>query len=76
MFIISLGSLVNVTFDNMGGNAALGFAKSFSATYFCRTCINPKEITQNLTVDVPSSWRNRLNYAVALNVIKSSANVC
>lgn len=74
-FVISIGSIANVAFDNMGGNASLGFAKSFSATYFCRACINSKEKTQHLTVDVPSSHRNRSNYGDALNVIKNSTSV-
>lgn len=59
----------------MGGNASLGFAKSFSATYFCRACMNSKENTQKLTVDVPSSHRNRSNYSDALEAVKASANV-
>jgi hypothetical protein len=32
------GTLVSVTFDNLGANSMLGFAESFSATYCCRIC--------------------------------------
>lgn len=75
IFRLFIGSIVNVAFDNMGGNAVLGFAKSFSATYFCRACLNSKQKTQYLTVDVPTSHRNRSNYTDALNVVKTSVNV-
>lgn len=69
---IILGTLVNITFDNMGGNAALGFARSFSAMYFCRNCLSSNRETKYLTVDVTSSHRNEHNYKDALEFIKKS----
>lgn len=56
----------------MGGNAALGFARSFSAMYFCRNCLSSNKETKYLTVDVTSSHRNEHNYEDALEVIKKS----
>lgn len=59
----------------MGINASLGFAKSFSAIYHCRACINPNSETQKLTVEVPDTHRNRMNYAEALDRIEESTTV-
>lgn len=59
----------------MGLNASLGFSKSFSATYFCRACTSSKEHTKYLTVDEPSSHRDRSTYEDAIEVIKTSVNV-
>lgn len=30
--------LVNISGDNLGANTVLGFSKSLSATYYCRSC--------------------------------------
>lgn len=32
------GFIVQVSFDNLGGNTIFGFTKSFNATYYCRIC--------------------------------------
>lgn len=67
-----IGTLVNLTYDNLGGNYAYGLAKSFSAIYFCRMCLCTKEETQRLTVDLPEKYRNKSNYNEALHTINET----
>ncbi|XP_031334990.1 uncharacterized protein LOC116164880 [Photinus pyralis] len=40
------GTLVALSFDNLGGNALMGMVESFSANYFCRMCLMHKSDTQ------------------------------
>lgn len=36
------GTLVQVSFDNLGGNGIFGFVTCFQANYYCRICFCPK----------------------------------
>ena len=38
-----LGSVIQVTGDNLGLHGMFGYVESFSATYFCRFCLTTKE---------------------------------
>lgn len=75
MYYYFSGTIINVTFDNMGGNSALGFAESMAASYFCRTCLSTKEETQSLTVDVPEKYRTRDSYDEAIRIIQNSSEI-
>lgn len=59
----------------MGGNAALGFVQSFSATFFCRMCLCSREETRILTTPQPNKYRDRSNYHEAIQIIKNSGDV-
>lgn len=59
----------------MGGNVALGFVQSFSATYFCRMCLCSKEETRITTIPLPDKYRERSNYHEAIQIIKNSIDV-
>lgn len=37
-------TLVQLAFDNLGANSALGFAASFASTYYCRLCRLSKDL--------------------------------
>lgn len=41
-----LGSVIQVTGDNLGLHGLFGFVESFSATYFCRFCLTSKVESQ------------------------------
>lgn len=43
-----LGSVIQVTGDNLGLHGLFGFVESFSATYCCRFCLTPKEKLQSV----------------------------
>lgn len=49
-----LGSVVQVTGDNLGLHGLFGFVESFSATHFCRFCLITKDESQSVfTEDHP-----------------------
>lgn len=48
--------------DNLGLNQILEFSKSFSASYFCRFCIDSKQVTSTLCTENLESIRNIENY--------------
>lgn len=64
-----------MTFDNLGGNVALGFVQSFSATFFCRMCLCSKEETKKLSTALPEKYRTLSNYQEAIQIIKNSSEV-
>ncbi|XP_035805853.1 uncharacterized protein LOC111571121 isoform X1 [Amphiprion ocellaris] len=49
-----LGSVIQVTGDNLGLHGLFSFVESFSATYFCRFCLTSKDESQSVfTEDDP-----------------------
>lgn len=69
------GTIANITHDNLGGNQALGFAKSFSAMFFCRMCECSKFETQKMTSDRPEKYRTKSKYEQAIRVISNSHTI-
>lgn len=69
------GSLVYVSFDNLGANQSLGFAEGFNANYYCRMCICSKQECQKLCRENQSKIRSKENYAEHLAEIETSTNV-
>lgn len=57
------GSLINISFDNLGGNQVLGFVESFSATYFCRICECDKKECQMFTTEKHDKLRDIDKYS-------------
>lgn len=55
-------ALFNVTCDNLGANILFGFARSFSATYYCRFCEHTKEETGTLTNEVYEKRRTIIDF--------------
>lgn len=70
-----LGTLVNATFDNLGGNASLGFCESFNATFYCRVCLMKRSECQRAVAEDITKYRNRENYAASMNTIEESEDV-
>lgn len=49
-----LGSVIQITGDNLGLHGLFGFVESFSARYFCRFCLTSKDESQSVfTEDDP-----------------------
>lgn len=74
LFIFSTGTVVNVTFDNLGGNVSLGFSVC-SSTYFCRICDLTRTESKTTTKDNLAKFRNKDDYAIALDLIETSEKV-
>lgn len=56
------GTIIALSFDNLGGNTMLGLVESFSALYFLRTCTVGKADSKVMTVENSLLLRNRENY--------------
>ncbi|XP_044756597.1 uncharacterized protein LOC123315096 [Coccinella septempunctata] len=48
--------------DDLGLNSILGFNESFQASFFCRFCKTPNEMTKIQTVEDLYSLRTQINY--------------
>ena len=54
-----LGAIVG---DNLGLNSLLGFTKSFKSSYPCRICKMDQSEIQSTCKEIPSKFRNEINY--------------
>lgn len=69
------GTIVQLSFDNLGANVALGFVGSFSSNYFCRHCECSKEECKVLSREISSKRRTKENYNKQIHVINESVKV-
>lgn len=65
-------TLVNVSFDNLGGNSCFGFSESFRANFFCRICKCHRDDCQKMTVECESEVRTKDNYDETIAVIQTT----
>lgn len=56
------GALVNICYDNLGGNTILGLVESFNATYYCRICECDKKECQTLLIEKSDKLRDYQTY--------------
>lgn len=70
-----IGTVVNVTFDNLGGNESLGYSGSFSANYFCRICEKSKQECKGHIHDDITSHRTKKKYAETILSISQMHDV-
>lgn len=66
------GSLVQVSFDNSGGNEVFGFTKCFGAAYYCRIYICTNKECQRNTVEMTEKLRTKKHYNDETSKIKQS----
>lgn len=64
------GGLINICFDNLGGNSLLGFAESFVAHYYCRICELHRSECQKALRENSFKLRKISEYRSYLNVIE------
>lgn len=58
--------LINISFDNLGGNEVLGLSKSFNANFYCRICECSKQECQQLVHEDRDKLRRKSTYERAL----------
>lgn len=76
MFYIWIaGTIVNVTFDNLGGNSSFGFVESFMAHYFCRICTLTKDETKRMIREDTTKLRSRESYDEIVKQIVPGQNL-
>lgn len=57
------GTLVNLSFDNLGGNLTLGLSESFSTlSPYCRICVSTQAECKRSCVEMESKIRNKEMY--------------
>lgn len=56
------GTLVQVSFDNLGGNTIFGLTKCFNSMYYCRICICTKKVCKVKTIEVANKIRTKQEY--------------
>lgn len=69
------GTLIYVSFDNLGANQSLGLAEGFGANFYCRHCLCSKEECQTMCLENERMKRSKESYAEHLALIETSTNV-
>lgn len=64
------GTLINFSFDNLGGNGLFGFKESFSSDYFCRRCECTKKESEELTTEKSDLIRTHNRYNDCVEKLK------
>lgn len=65
------GAITNICADNAGANTCLGFAESFSASYFCRICELPKASCQSCCVEQKDDLRTVQKYDECIKTLEN-----
>lgn len=65
------GTLVQVCFDNLGGNHLFGFSRSFNAHFYCRICFLSKKDCQIKTTEVCTKVRTKENYDAIIEQLET-----
>lgn len=66
------GTLVQVSFDNLGGNTVFGLVKCFRATYYCRICICTNNTCKKRSIEVAGNIRTKEHYIAQIMKILES----
>lgn len=66
------GTLVQVSFDNLGGNTIFGFTKGFNSTYYCRICICTIQQSRSKTAELVCKIRSKKHYEEQIMKISQS----
>lgn len=69
------GTLVNVSFGNLGGNSCFGFSEGFNANYYCRICTCQKNECQNMTIENKEMSRNKEDYNDLIAVAQANTKI-
>lgn len=69
------GTLVQMSFDNLGGNTVFGYTKCFTAKYFCRICICTKKKCRKATTELRDTIRTKQQYNEQIEKIRKSGDV-
>lgn len=63
------GTIINLTADNLGANAAFCLTKGFRSHNYCRICLLTKNQCEQAIVDDPSKYRDVSHYQQILKLI-------
>lgn len=66
------GVLINISFDNLGGNFILGITESFNSNFCCRICECSKAERHIEVCENPEKMRGRKSYSGYLKIIEKN----
>lgn len=66
------GTLVQVSYDNLGGNTVFQYTKGFKATYCCRICVCDMKMRQKYTIEVAENIRTKQHYNEQIEKIRQA----
>lgn len=66
------GFLINVCFDNLGGNWLYGLKEKFSSDFFCRMCEMTLKECQKFTHELQSKLRNIESYEQIIQMLEQN----
>lgn len=66
------GTLVQTSFDNLGGNIIFGIKPNFNSNYCCRICICDKKTLKQKTVELKDKIRTKQHYREQITKITQS----
>lgn len=69
------GTLVCVSFDNLGGNALFGFSGGFNANYYCRICTSKRADCQKMIKENSRTLRTKDEYQQVVSKIQPNVIV-
>lgn len=70
--LVLRGTLVQASFDNLGGNEIFGMSKCFNSTCYCRICFCKKVECQTRTIEVASKIRTKAHYDQQIAMLNSA----
>lgn len=73
--VVFKGTLVQVSFDNLGGNLAFGIIPHFQADFCCRICMCAKKEYTKKTIELENKIRNKEHYVEQIEKIRQSPGV-
>lgn len=66
------GALINIAYDNLGGNILYGLIACFIRDFYCRHCECNKLECENLTIENSAKVRNKSDYMKYMDIIAES----
>lgn len=69
------GTLIFVSFDNLGGNVLYGFSGGFNANYYCRICTSKRTDCQKMVKENPKTLRTIDEYDQIIAKIETDAHL-
>lgn len=69
------GTLINVCYDNLGGNGLYGMTESFNSNFYCRHCEAHKSELQTMSAEDPEKMRNKSQYKYYMQKLDNCTDV-
>lgn len=68
------GALINISFDNLGGNTVYGIVECFVSNYYCRICELGKDQCKIETCEIVAMLRKKCTYLRLVSRLQAESN--